>query len=63
VSRLTRIQNLPSILRGIVSDEEIRDADDLRALSDAATEIEVLRLRVRDLDEALSEAEWKLSQR
>jgi hypothetical protein len=60
VSRLTRIQNLPSILRGIVSDEEIRDADDLRALSDAATEIEVLRLRVRDLDEALSEAEWKL---
>ena len=63
MSRLTRIQNLPSILRGIVSDEEIRDADDLRALSDAATEIEVLRLRVRDLDEALSEAEWKLSQR
>jgi hypothetical protein len=63
VSRLIRIQNLPSILRGIVSDEEIRDADDLRALSDAATEIEVLRLRVRDLDEALSEAEWKLSQR
>jgi hypothetical protein len=63
VSRLTRIQNLPSILRGIVSDEEIRDADDLRALSDAATEIEVLRLRVRDLDEALSDAEWKLSQR
>ncbi len=60
MSRLTRIQNLPSILRGIVSDEEIRDADDLRALSDAATEIEVLRLRVRDLDEALSEAEWKL---
>jgi hypothetical protein len=60
VSRLTRTQNLPSILRGIVSDEEIRDADDLRALSDAATEIEVLRLRVRDLDEALSEAEWKL---
>jgi hypothetical protein len=50
-------------LRGIVSDEEIRDADDLRALSDAATEIEVLRLRVRDLDEALSDAEWKLSQR
>jgi hypothetical protein len=63
VSRLTRTQNLPSILRGIVSDEEIRDADDLRALSDAATEIEVLRVRVRDLDEALSEAEWKLSQR
>ena len=63
MSRLTRIQNLPSILRGIVSDEEIRDADDLRALSDAATEIEVLRVRVRDLDEALSEAEWKLSQR
>ena len=63
MSRLTRIQNLPSILRGIVSDEEIRDADDLRALSDAATEIEVLRLRVRDLDEALSDAEWKLSQR
>ncbi len=63
MSSLTRIQNLPSILRGIVSDEEIRDADDLRALSDAATEIEVLRLRVRDLDEALSEAEWKLSQR
>jgi hypothetical protein len=63
VSRLTRIQNLPSILRGIVSDEEIRDVCDLRALSDAATEIEVLRLRVRDLDEALSEAEWKLSQR
>ncbi len=63
MSRLIRIQNLPSILRGIVSDEEIRDADDLRALSDAATEIEVLRLRVRDLDEALSEAEWKLSQR
>jgi hypothetical protein len=63
VSRLTRTQNLPSILRGIVSDEQIRDADDLRALSDAATEIEVLRLRVRDLDEALSEAEWKLSQR
>jgi hypothetical protein len=60
VSRLTRTQNLPSILRGIVSDEEIRDADDLRALSDAATEIEVLRLLVRDLDEALSEAEWKL---
>lgn len=60
MSRLTRTQNLPSILRGIVSDEEIRDADDLRALSDAATEIEVLRLRVRDLDEALSEAEWKL---
>jgi hypothetical protein len=63
VSRLTRTQNLPSILRGIVSDEQIRDADDLRALSDAATEIEVLRLRVRDLDKALSEAEWKLSQR
>ena len=63
MSRLIRIQNLPSILRGIVSDEEIRDADDLRALSDAATEIEVLRVRVRDLDEALSEAEWKLSQR
>ena len=63
MSRLTRTQNLPSILRGIVSDEEIRDADDLRALSEAATEIEVLRLRVRDLDEALSEAEWKLSQR
>jgi hypothetical protein len=63
VSRPTRTQNLPSILRGIVSDEEIRDADDLRALSDAATEIEVLRLRVRDLDEALSEAEWRLSQR
>ena len=63
MSRLTRTQNLPSILRGIVSDEEIRDADDLRALSDAATEIEVLRRRVRDLDEALSEAEWKLSQR
>ncbi len=63
MSRLTRTQNLPSILRGIVSDEEIRDADDLRALSDAATEIEVLRVRVRDLDEALSEAEWKLSQR
>jgi hypothetical protein len=63
VSSLTRTQNLPSILRGIVSDEEIRDADDLRALSDAATEIEVLRVRVRDLDEALSEAEWKLSQR
>ncbi len=63
MSRPTRTQNLPSILRGIVSDEEIRDADDLRALSDAATEIEVLRLRVRDLDEALSEAEWRLSQR
>ena len=63
MSRLTRTQNLPSILRGIVSDGEIRDADDLRALSDAATEIEVLRLRVRDLDEALSDAEWKLSQR
>ena len=63
VSCLTRIQNLPSVLRGIVSDEEIRNADDLAALSDAATEIEVLRRRVRDLDEALSEAEWKLSQR
>ncbi len=60
MSRLIRIQNLPSILRGIVSDEQIRDADDLRALSEAATEIEVLRLRVRDLDEALSEAEWEL---
>ena len=44
-----RLTNLPSILRGIASDEEIRSPDDLRALNDAATEIEVLRETVLDL--------------
>ena len=38
-----RLTNLPSILRGIASDEEIRSSDDLRAINDAATEIEVCR--------------------
>jgi hypothetical protein len=60
MSAVARLANLPSILRGIVSDEEIRNVDDLASIGDAATEIEVLRRRVRDLDEALSEAEWKL---
>ena len=60
---VARLQNLPSILRGIASDEEIRTPDDLQALNDAATEIETLRRRVADLDRALSEAEWKLGNR
>lgn len=60
---VVRLQNLPSILRGIASDEEIRTPDDLQALNDAATEIESLRRRVADLDVALSEAEWKLGNR
>lgn len=58
-----RLQNLPSILRGIASDEEIRTPTDLQALNDAATEIETLRRRVAELDVALSQAEWKLGNR
>lgn len=45
MTSIVRIQNLPSILRGIASDEQIRSADDLQALNDAADEIELLNTR------------------
>lgn len=43
-----RLTNLPSILRGIASDEEIRSTHDLAALNDAATEIEVCRRKTSE---------------